>query len=152
MRFSPGLSIAISALLCQGVVAMMGCWRWGCPQSKLQPHWRSNSSMDFPNILILFVLPFPYKLRAFAKVFQPESSEHRNEQAQSELGWELFDYSAWIWARFPRKTAQMVFRELACWGDFWNPFFPCPKISAPNPRHPKSPNPQRGMAFSHQGR
>ena len=46
----------------------------------------------------------------------------------------------WI---FLRKTALILFWKLAwIWRGFFEPFFPCPKKSAPNPRHPKSPNPR----------
>ena len=44
---------------------------------------------------------------------------------------------------FPQKTARILFRKLAwIWRGFFEPFFPCPKKSTPNPRHPKSPNPR----------
>ena len=78
------------------------------------------------------------------RVFQSESSEHRNEQAQMELGWELAVDSLILrhgFGRgFPRKTARILFRKLAwIWHGFFEPFFPCPKKSTPNPRHPKIP-------------
>ena len=51
------------------------------------------------------------------RVFQSESSEHRNKQAQRELGWELaVDFSILRHGfrhGFPRKMARILFRKLA---------------------------------------
>ena len=75
------------------------------------------------------------------RVFQPESAEHPNEQAQRELGWELarglLILRHGVGHGVPRKTARILFWKLAwIWRVFLEPFFPCPKKSTP----PKIPH------------
>ena len=74
------------------------------------------------------------------------STEHRNEQAQRELGWELAVDSLILrhgFGRgFPWRTARILFQKLAwIWREFFEPFFPCPKkihAKSTPPKIPKS--------------
>ena len=103
-----------------------------CMSDKLlQPHWRRRSSMDCCSSY-----PSSTNWGHSPRVFQSESSEHRNKQEQRELGWELAVNFLILWHGFgygfPRRTARILFPKLAwiCRGFFWAHFSLSQRIHA----------------------
>ena len=112
----------------------------------LQPHQRRSSSMDFYCLNILFILPFPYKLRAFTKGLSVRELRTPDESASTE-GTRSGARRGFLILRHDLGTDFRNKRRGFCsgnWHGFGVALFSCPKKE----RHSKSPTPLHFQTLS----